>query len=1120
MLGLLRMNDNNFQILINKLDKFIRKYYLNKIIKGVLLALAVFATWYLIIIIAEYFGRFSTTFRTTLFAITVFLYAIIFIFLILIPVLKLFKIGKTIDYKFASNLIGKYFPDVSDKLLNTLELKEMSDKNPAYSDLIIAGIEQRTINLNPIPFVSAINLKKNTKYLKYFAPPIVIILLLLIFYPNMVSEATERIVNYSTFYKEPAPFEYKILNDSLIAKKGKDFTLEIKTEGRVVPDNVTITYGGNDFFMEKIKNGNFKYNFRNLNNNITFSLSSINIKSDEYKIEVLPAPTIIDFKIVVVPPAYTGEEVKTFNNTGDLTVPIGSMVSWSFNTSNIEQMNVVFDSTVFELEKKDKQFAFSKNIIIPINYSISAKNKYFNENFGINYKINVIPDLYPSIEVKSRTDSSQIAIIYFNGYIDDDYGFSSLTFNCIPGEKSDSLIKINIPFAKNTTFQEYYFAFDFGDVPVKGHKISYYFEVGDNDAVHGAKYTKTQMQEFSIPTADDLKEMTAKANKETESKMDEAQKLSKQIRKDVDALKKKVVSEKMNSWERTQAMQQILNEQNKLENLMDEIKKIQNETHNYKENFAQNENLLKKQEEINKMFDALMDDEMKKMLEEMQKLMDNFNPEDFLKLSEKMNFTTEQLEKEMDNTLELLKKSEVEENFKKVAEDLKNLADDQKKLAEQTDKKELSKEQLADKQKQMQEQFKEIQKELQEILEKNQELNDPYKIDDFQQESKEIQDEMQQSEQDIREGKNSKANKSQKKSAEKMQEMADKIDSAMDADAADQAEENMEDIRQLIENLLYFSFAQENIMTKMKSISNRDPKYKSLLVEQKNLKDHFESIKDSINSLAGRVPMLGQLTKKEIFNIHDNFAKVMDDIFTNKANNVQSDQQFIMTSANNLTLLLLEMLQQMQQQQADQQQQKQGGACKNCNNPQNAKGSKPGTGNKQKQMGEMRDKQEGLKRQMKDMLENMKNGQGQGQKMNKQSSEQLAKMLMQQEMLKQMLQEMQNGTSSDQAKQLKEIERLMDENLKDLINGNVTPTTINRQDQILTRLLQAENSEREREIDNKRKSTEAKNYKLSNPDEIFKDKEKEIHFKELLQLDNVKLKPYYKEKYKDYLKNL
>lgn len=124
-------------------------------------------------------------------------------------------------------------------------------------------------------------------------------------------------------------------------------------------------------------------------------------------------------------------------------------------------------------------------------------------------------------------------------------------------------------------------------------------------------------------------------------------------------------------------------------------------------------------------------------------------------------------------------------------------------------------------------------------------------------------------------------------------------------------------------------------------------------------------------------------------------------------------------------------------------------------------------------------------------------------------------------MMQQMLNDMMNGgISPEAAKLLQEINRMMNENLSDIIDGNITPQTINRQENILTRLLQAENSEREREIDDKRKSNEARDYQLSNPDEAFKEKETELRFNELLQMSNVKLKSYYKTKYKEYLKTL
>ncbi len=1098
------MNDS-FEILLQKLDAFIRKYYLNKIIKGIILSFSVYIAWYLIIVVAEYFGRFSSASRTVLFLVTALTFIFIFIRMILLPLLNLLKIGKIINYKQASWIIGNHFPEIADKLQNTLELRELSEKNGEFNDIILASINQRTIQLSPVPFVSAINLKKNVKFLRYLVPLSIITVLFFIIWPGMLTEATERIINFDKQYVAPAPFAFTVLNDTMQVKKGDDFTVRVKATGQYSPDQVLIRYSGNEFYMEKESTGIFIYNFKNLNNDIKFSFSALEVNSTDYKIKVLPAPIIVDFKILVKSPAYTGIEDKVYNNSGDINVPTGAEVLWTFNTSNLNSLSVIFDTLTINAVKNTNSFSIKRRILKSGIYTLKVSNEYFEENTGINYQINVVPDLFPAIRVKNIIDTAQFTVIYFNGFIDDDYGFSNLSFNCVPGEKSDTLIRINIPFSKSITSQDFYFAFDFSSIEVKGRSVSYYFEVSDNDAVNGAKKSRTAVMEFIVPSADDLQKMTDEANKDTENKIDEAKDVSSKLRKDIENLQKKLLSEQMSPTERSQMMQQILDSQTKLENLMNDIKKEQSSNQKYKEQFSKNEELVKKQEQINELMENIMDDEMKKLMEELQKLMEDFNKEDFFKIAEDIKFNSEEMEKNMDNTLELLKKTEVEERLKNTVDKLEELAKEHEKLSEETKDKESANQELLDKQKAQEEEFDKLKEDYEKTLEKNSELKEPMDLDDFKEEMDEISKQFDQSEQEMTEGKNSKASKSQKQNSENMKKMAAEMNSSMEAESQEQMQENIEDIRQVIENLVTFSFDQEEILTQQKGLSPRDPRYKEYIVKQKNAGDNFDIIRDSLNAMSGRIPELGPLVNKEMIEIYKNLNIVMSEIGDNRRYLVESSQQLIMTSANNLALLLLEMMEQMQEQMAMQMSGE--GKCNNC--------SKPGQG---KPGGKQRDMQQGLKQQMQDMINQMKEG---GKSPGGSQSEQMAKMLMQQEMMQQMVNEMMNsGISPESAKILNDINRMMEDNLKDIISGNVTPTTINRSEQILTRLLQAENSDREREIDNKRKSNEAKDYKLSNPDKAFKDKEKEIRFNELLQMSGLKLNSYYNSRYKEYLKKL
>ena len=55
--------NNNYELLLGKLDEFIRKYYLNKLIKGTLLFLALVFAYYLFASLFEYKLYFSPAVR-------------------------------------------------------------------------------------------------------------------------------------------------------------------------------------------------------------------------------------------------------------------------------------------------------------------------------------------------------------------------------------------------------------------------------------------------------------------------------------------------------------------------------------------------------------------------------------------------------------------------------------------------------------------------------------------------------------------------------------------------------------------------------------------------------------------------------------------------------------------------------------------------------------------------------------------------------------------------------------------------------------------------------------------------------------------------------------------------
>ncbi|RKX19098.1 MAG: hypothetical protein DRP35_08270, partial [Candidatus Zixiibacteriota bacterium] len=168
----------DYKILIRKLDRFIRYYYRTQALKGLTLFAVYFILTVVIASVAQYFGHFSTGIRTFIFDILLTFFIGLFLWYILFPLLKFFKVSKTISYERAAQIISRHFAEIQDKLLNTLELYRLGKHSPYSADLLLASIEQRTNQLSPFPFTEAVDVKRLFRYLLLFLTLLIIAIIL------------------------------------------------------------------------------------------------------------------------------------------------------------------------------------------------------------------------------------------------------------------------------------------------------------------------------------------------------------------------------------------------------------------------------------------------------------------------------------------------------------------------------------------------------------------------------------------------------------------------------------------------------------------------------------------------------------------------------------------------------------------------------------------------------------------------------------------------------------------------------------------------------------------------------------------------------------------------------
>jgi hypothetical protein len=339
-----------------------------------------------------------------------------------------------------------------------------------------------------------------------------------------------------------------------------------------------------------------------------------------------------------------------------------------------------------------------------------------------------------------------------------------------------------------------------------------------------------------------------------------------------------------------------------------------------------------------------------------------------------------------------------------------------------------------------------------------------------------------------------------------MKKLSDKLTEMQQEMESEGEGEDMEAMRQILDNLVKISFDQEDIMSQLNVISTTNPKYLQVIQRQKNLKDDLKVVSDSLYALSKRQAAIEPFILRELTAVENNMDEAVTQLNSRSVAPAKTKQQYAMTSVNNLALMLSESLKQMQQ---NMQSKGSGKASSKCNKP-------GGEGGKMKSMRQL---QEQMNKQLQQMKEGMPQPGKQGSQGQKQMSEKFARMAAQQEALRQQMQqygqEMQKeGSGVD--KNIKEMMQQMEQTETDLVYKRINLETIRRQQEIVTRMLESEKAEQQRELDQKRESEEAKDIFYNNPSKFFefnKIKDKET---ELFRTVPPSLKPFYKSKVNAY----
>lgn len=833
---------------------------------------------------------------------------------ILTPLFYLFHLKKGISKKQASVLIGKHFPEVGDKLYNLLELVE----DPTRSELLLASIDQRSENLRSIPFTKAIDYKEGLVYGKYLLIPLILFgALWLSGHLNSFFGSYDRVVNYKMAYEPPAPFSFKLLNTSLNVLESEPLNIQVVTEGKVKPFEVYMLMADKEILL-KILNGVYTYHLAAPLKSVQFHFISNGIKSTVYTLNALKTPARRKFNMSLEYPKYINKPNDIIKSSGNANVPEGTKIIWRIDGDNINNVNLKTKDTSIGFSKNESHFALIKKVYQDLAYTLSTSNEHVQEYEALDYKLSVLKDAYPTIDVEKVKDSLNPNITYFIGEASDDYGLSTINLVCYPENNMEQKQVLQLS-APSSNFNKFYYTFPSGLNLEPGQNYNYYFSVTDNDAIHKGKSTQSEIFGTRIFNTDELNNKELEYQQSIIKNLDKSLSNFKTQREKLDELNKEQKEKSVLNFNDQNQISDFLQKQQQQEKLMQKFSK------------QLNENLEKtgQDKEMNKMLQERLERqeiEAKKneiLLEELNKIASKIDKEELADRLEQLAKKQQNNERNLEQLLELTKRYYVTEKASQLAKDLEKLAIKQEVLSKSPV------EDISTKlQDSLNREFRELANDLEELQKDNKALKKPLALDIDHNKKEQIKKDQEGALEDLKketgDAKSStndpkqnvenKAAKKQKAASDKMQQMSEALEqSSSSSSGGSSIAEDAEMLRQILDNLIVFSFKQEKLYNNLEKLDIDVAQSSKIIKDQQELRNLFGHVDDSLFSLSLRQVDLSEIVNEQITEVYYNVDKALENLAESRTYQSLSSQQYVLTASNTLADILVNILGNMQE---------------------------------------------------------------------------------------------------------------------------------------------------------------------------------------------------------------
>jgi hypothetical protein len=604
------------------------------------------------------------------------------------------------------------------------------------------------------------------------------------------------------------------------------------------------------------------------------------------------------------------------------------------------------------------------------------------------------------------------------------------------------------------------YAWDLSDANLlPGEAIHYYVSVTDNDVVSGPKASRTETYLIRFPTMNEIYNAAVEQTERTKSELGPMQSEQAQLGEELSRLSDEMKKSRELSWEEKQALEKVLGGQ---EGLMQQVSDLKQEVSDMMKELSQGMTLdqqtMERMGQLQQLLSELLPKELQQSLAQLRDKLEQQSP-DVKRALEKFELDQEKMKQAIDRALELLKKIMEEQRLEALAKKAEEMAKAQEDLTERLGKE--PSERSSKMEQDLKEALDSLQKEMKDLADSmsDKEIGDSLSELAEQAEQEKLSETAQQLANQMQQGKPGQAKPGSSKLGQSLRNMSQSLGSLSRKLKEKRSSEVAQELGNAAQDLLMLSDEQE----KLEQASGGMADLSQNAAQEMGLHDATRIVAESLASLSSRSMSVDPGLGQELARAMAAMEQAAQGMADNRAGAAGPGMAQARQSLNRAVQSLLEAMAQAQQ----------GG------------GMSGGMEDLMQQLSQMTGDQMGINAGMSGFPIPMPGG------LSPEQMAALGRILGKQRALREQLEQMLGQMGGTQPGLTSSLEGLLDEMKaveKDLSELNVSRELVQRQESILSHLLDAQRSIRQQGFKEERQSESGKEFQLLERPRLPEDK--------------------------------